>query len=113
MHAMYHVGPTMLFGWSIGKLWCGIRVTEADTLRTPGLSRATVRWAIAAVPLMASLFFGVAGAVLTTLVVVVNGPILFDLRGLHDRAANTRVVERSAAGPGIWVRSARRVASTG
>ncbi len=109
MHAVYHVGPTFLFGWSMGKLWCGLRVTDAARLRRPDVVHATVRWAVAAVPLMSSLFLGAAGAVLTVLVLAVNAPILWDLRGLHDYAAGTKVVERSSAGPGVWVRSSRRV----
>ncbi len=106
MHAMYHVVPTVTFGWSVGKLWCGTRVIDAGALRLPGLRAATTRWAVAALPLMVNLFFGVAGALVTALVLAVNTPILFDLRGLHDYAAGTKVVERSAAGPGIWVRRA-------
>lgn len=109
LHAVYHVAPTMLYGWTIGKLWTGLRVSEEATLRTPGPFRATVRWAVAAVPMFASVLAGAPSSLVSLLVVAVYGPILFDLRGLHDRAAGTVVVERTKAGPGIWVKAPRRV----
>lgn len=108
LHGVYHVAPTMLYGWSIGKLWTGVRVTEEATLRTPGPLRASLRWAVAAVPLFASVLGDVSPGLVSALVVTVYGPILLDLRGLHDRAAGTVVVERTKAGPGVWVRTARR-----
>lgn len=108
MHAVYHAGPTALYGWTIGKLWCGLRVTDAARLRSPDVLRAGIRWAVAAVPLIAGLFVGATASVTSVLVIAVNGPILYDLRGLHDLAAGTKVVERSPAGPGIWVRTSRR-----
>ena len=107
LHGLYHVAPTMLFGWTIGKLWTGLRVAEEATLRTPGPLRSAVRWAVAAVPMFASVLGGAPTGLVTVLVVAVYGPILVDLRGLHDRAAGTVVVERTKAGPGVWVRSAR------
>jgi uncharacterized RDD family membrane protein YckC len=109
LHGVYHVAPTMLYGWTIGKLWTGLRVTEEATLRTPGPGRSSIRWAVAAVPMFASVLAGASPAVVSALVVAVYGPILVDLRGLHDRAAGTVVVERTKAGPGIWVRATRRV----
>jgi uncharacterized RDD family membrane protein YckC len=108
LHAVYHVAPTMLYGWTIGKLWTGVRVTHRASLRTPGALRSGCRWVVAAVPMFASVVAGAPAGLVSVLVAAVYGPILVDLRGLHDYAADTLVVERTKAGPGVWVRSARR-----
>ncbi len=107
LHAVYHIAPTMLFGWTVGKLWTGLRVAQPSTLRRPGPVRAAVRWAVAAIPMITSVGLGAPPGLVSALVFAVYGPILIDLRGLHDMAADTVVVERTKAGPGIWVRSGR------
>lgn len=104
IHLVYHVAPTTLYGWSIGKLWCGLRTVDGRTLRTPNPLRALLRWFVAYLPVLLSLWLGLHGDIAGLLVAVVYAPIMVDLRGLHDRAAGTRVMERSAAGPGLWVR---------
>jgi uncharacterized RDD family membrane protein YckC len=42
---------------------------------------------------------------MTLAVFAVYTPIVVDLRGAHDYAAGTVVVERTPSGPGIWVRT--------
>ncbi len=105
MHGVYYVSPTMLYGWSIGKLWTGLRVVDQHWLQTPGPVAVVVRWLVAALPMLAGLFLGLSSDWVGTLVLVVDAPIMVHLRGLHDLAAGTLVVERTTAGPGIWVRS--------
>jgi uncharacterized RDD family membrane protein YckC len=104
IHAIYYIVPTTWFGWSLGKLWTGIRVVDRRTLRSPGPARAAVRWFVAAVPMLAALFLGLSGNALTAAIFAIDAPIVVDLRGVHDYAAGTVVAERSTAGPGIWVR---------
>ncbi len=104
MHGVYYVSPTMLYGWSIGKLWAGLRVVDQHSLRTPGPVAVVVRWLVAALPMLAGLFLGLSSDWVGTLLFVVYAPIMVNLRGLHDLAAGTLVVERTAFGPGIWVR---------
>jgi uncharacterized RDD family membrane protein YckC len=106
MHCVYYVGPTMLYGWSIGKLWTGLRVVDRRSLRTPNPVAVMVRWLVAALPMLGGLFLGWSSDTVGTLLLVVYAPIMVNLRGLHDLAAGTLVVERSKAGPGIWVRHA-------
>lgn len=112
IHATYYVVPVGMFGWSIGKLWCGTRVVDRRTLNRPGISQTVVRWMVAALPFLSGLFLGLEGDWLTVLLMSVYAPIVVDLRGVHDYAAGTDVVERSALGPGIWVRSGRRATVT-
>lgn len=107
IHAAAHVVPVAMFGWTFGKLWCGLRVVDRRTLRTPGPISAVVRWIVAALPLLVALATGMNGDLRTVLMMAVYAPIVWDLRGLHDRAAGTLVVERSTAGPGLWVRRPR------
>ena len=109
IHAMYYVVPTALWGWSIGKLWCGLRVVDRHTLATPTANRSLVRWAVAALPLLAALAGLLEGDWLGAAVMAINAPILVNLRGAHDYAAGTLVAERTAAGPGVWIGRRRRV----
>ena len=104
IHAVYYVAPTSLWGWSIGKLWCGIRVADRCMLDTPAWWRSLVRWFVAAMPLLLALGTFTTSDVLGLAVVAINAPIVVSLRGLHDYAAGTVVVEKSAAGPGLWMR---------
>jgi len=104
LHMAYFCVPTVLYGWSIGKLWLGTRVVDRHTLTRPAVWRVAVRWAVPYSPVLAGLLVGLPGDVIGPLVALAYAPIAWDLRGLHDRAAGTLVVERSVAGPGIWVR---------
>jgi uncharacterized RDD family membrane protein YckC len=104
VHAIYYVVPSTWFGWSIGKLWTGVRVVDRTTLRPPSPTRSFVRWLVSAVPMLAALFAGLNGNAMTVAVFAVYVPIVVDLRGAHDYAAGTVVAERTTAGPGIWVR---------
>jgi uncharacterized RDD family membrane protein YckC len=104
IHAMYYVAPTALWGWSVGKLWCGLRVVSRRTLHTPNPLAVLVRWLVAASPLLVGLFVPMNGDLVGFIITLVYAPILFTLRGLHDMAAGTVVVEQFAGGPGIWVR---------
>jgi uncharacterized RDD family membrane protein YckC len=110
IHAMYYIGPTALWGWSIGKLWCGLRVVARRTLQTPNPLRVVLRWLVAASPLLVGLFVHMNGDYVGLMVTLIYAPILFSLRGLHDLAADTLVVEQFPAGPGLWVRD--RVSET-
>jgi uncharacterized RDD family membrane protein YckC len=104
IHAMYYAAPTALWGWSIGKLWTGLRVVSRRTLRTPNPLAVLVRWVVAALPLLAGLLMGLDSDIAGLLVTLIYAPIMIDLRGLHDYAADTLVVEQFTTGPGIWVR---------
>jgi uncharacterized RDD family membrane protein YckC len=99
LHCMYFTAPTALFGWSVAKLWCGLRVVDRHSLRTPRLPATLLRWAVAYVPVAASELFHLGDVLVGMLWVAVLGPIMLDLHGLHDRAARTRVIERSVGGP--------------
>jgi uncharacterized RDD family membrane protein YckC len=105
IHAIYYIVPTTWFGWSLGKLWTGLRVVDRRTLRAPSPLHAGVRWLVAALPMLAALFAGLHGNAMTIAVFAVYSPIVVDLRGTHDYAAGTVVAERTPAGPGIWVRA--------
>ena len=87
-----------MFGWSIGKLWLGVRVVELRTQRVPRPTTATIRWFVAAVPMLLGMFAGLAGDWMSAAMMAVYAPIMVDLRGLHDYAAGTVVVERRARG---------------
>lgn len=104
LHMFYFCVPTGLFGWSIGKLWAGTRVVEVHSLARPAWWRVVVRWIVPYSPVLAGLVIGLPGDVIGPLVALTYLPIMWDLRGAHDRAAGTTVVERSVAGPGVWVR---------
>ncbi|MCB0980164.1 MAG: RDD family protein [Acidimicrobiaceae bacterium] len=107
LHAAVYALPTVTYGWTLGKLWTGLRLVGADTMRAPSLLHALLRWVVSAAPLAAAIALGAPGDVAALALVAVDLPILWDLRGLHDRAAGTVVVERSVGGPGIWVRRHR------
>jgi hypothetical protein len=98
LHCMYFVAPTALFGWSIAKLWSGLRVVDRRTLRTPHVPALVLRWLVAYVPVAAAQVFHLGDALVGVLWLVVLGPIMVDLHGLHDRAAHTLVVERRSSG---------------
>lgn len=108
IHGVYYVLPTAMFGWSIGKLWMGIRVVDHRSLGRPGVVAAAMRWLVAALPMLLGLYLGLDNSWVTLLVMIVYAPIMVNLRGLHDYAAGTVVAERSASGPGLWVRRPRR-----
>ena len=88
----YFVVPTALFGWSIGKLLAGTRVVDLRSGRIPNPLRVIVRWVIPYLPVIVSLTVGLAGDVIGFAVAFVYLPIVWDLRGWHDRAARTIVV---------------------
>jgi len=109
LHAVYYVAPTALWGWTIGKLWCGIRVVDRRTVRTPAAWQATIRWLTAALPWLLGLGGVLGEDGVGCAVVLVHAPVMLNLRGLNDYAAGTLVVEKTAAGPGLWVRRSRSV----
>jgi len=94
VHMVYFVVPSTLFGWSIGKLVASTRVVVANSRRPPNLWRAVVRWVIPYSPVVVALTVGLPGDVTGLLVALVYLPIMLDLRGWHDRAAATLVVNR-------------------
>ena len=93
------------YGWTLGKLCTGLRLVDRRTLRTPGVLTVTERWLVADAVLLAVIVFGLNGNWATFALLAVYLPIVADLRGLHDRAAGTLVVERSVDGPGIFVKA--------
>jgi uncharacterized RDD family membrane protein YckC len=109
IHAVYYVVPTALWGWSIGKLWCGIRVVDRRHLHTPSLWQATLRWLVAALPFLLGLGALLNDDAVGLLTVLIHAPVMLDLRGVHDYAAGTVVAEKTAAGPGGWFRGTRSV----
>ena len=80
-------------------------MVDRHTLHTPAPWAAVVRWAVAYVPVAAGLLLHLNDEVVALLWLGVHGPILWDLRGAHDRLAGTVVVERTASGPHGWVSS--------
>ncbi|MCE9621702.1 MAG: RDD family protein [Actinomycetia bacterium] len=93
VHMFYFVVPTALFGWSIGKLICHTRVIGARSHRTPAPWRVVLRWVIPYAPVILALTVGLGGDVMGLAIAFVYLPIMLDLRGWHDRAAGTLVVE--------------------
>ena len=85
-------------GGNLGNLALGTRVIGADDGARTGTGRATVRWIVVAVPIVAA---GFAGwwwfAAVWTLAVF--GPVAFTRRhqGLHDLVAGVVVVQRRHA----------------
>lgn len=102
------VPSTVLAGWSLGKLAVGTRLVAAETLMSPGVVAATTRWVVSAVPVLLVMAADMSAELVTPLLLVVYAPIAIALRGLHDYGAGTLVVDRSPAGPGIWVRCGTR-----
>ena len=96
VHFVYYVLPTATYGWTLGKLIVSTRIVDRHTLRTPLPLAVGVRWAVMAAPLAIGLAAGNPTDLRALLAIVVYLPILWDLRGLHDRAARTLVVERAA-----------------
>ena len=101
------VPATALAGWSIGKLVVGTRVVAQNTLRSPGVLAASARWVVSAAPVLVVMIADLSADLVTPLLLFVYAPIVLALRGLHDYGAGTLVVERSPAGPGVFVRRAR------
>ena len=97
VHMFYFVVPTALFGWSIGKLVARTRVVDARSHRTPNPLRTVVRWVIPYIPVVVALTVGLPGDLIGLAIAVVYLPIMWDLRGWHDRAARTLVVEARPA----------------
>ena len=93
VHMFYFVVPTALFGWSIGKLVVRTRVVEVQSHRTPNWWRAIVRWAVPYSAMIVGLSVGLPGDLIGVIIAFVYLPIMVDLRGWHDRAARTLVVE--------------------
>ena len=93
VHMFYFVVPTALFGWSIGKLVAGTRVIDARSHRTPSPWRVVLRWLVPYLPVIIALTIGMDGDLIGLAIAMVYLPIMLDLRGLHDRAAGTLVVE--------------------
>jgi uncharacterized RDD family membrane protein YckC len=93
VHMIYFVVPTTMFGWSIGKRLARTRVVGGDNHRIPNPWRAMVRWVIPYAPVMVALTVGLPGELVGLAIAIVYLPIMLDLRGWHDRAANTLVVE--------------------
>lgn len=93
VHMFYFVVPTAMFGWSIGKLVARTRVVDLQTHRHPNWWRAILRWVIPYSAIIVGLTVGLPGDVMGLVVAFVYLPIMLDLRGWHDRAARTLVVE--------------------
>lgn len=85
--AVYTVGPTALWGQTLGKVAVGTRVVAENDGSLPGWRRSAIRWAIPGLlgrlPLIGIL---ISLAVTASLVVDPRR------RGLHDKAAGTIVI---------------------
>ncbi len=100
VHMFYFVGPAAMFGWSIGKLVVRTRVVDLENHRSPNWWRAIVRWLVPYAVVIVGLTVGLPGDVMGLVIAFVYLPIMLDLRGWHDRAAHTLVVEaRRSSGP--------------
>ena len=93
VHMFYFVVPTAMFGWSIGKLVLRTRVVDLTNHRPPNWWRAIVRWVVPYAAVIVGLTVGLPGGVIGLVIAFVYLPIMLDLRGWHDRAAHTLVVE--------------------
>jgi len=84
--AAYHIGFTVSFGQTPGKMLMGTRVLKERTARIPDLGSAALRWVVPGI------FVFLPGV--SVISVVIYGWLLFDglRRGLHDRVARTVVV---------------------
>lgn len=94
LHLLYTAVPMLGWGWTIGKLCLGIRVIDRRTLRLPSPAAVFARWAVATAPLLAGVFGLLHGDAIGLLALGIFAPVLVNLRGLHDMAAGTAVVER-------------------
>jgi uncharacterized RDD family membrane protein YckC len=103
--ALYFVVPPAAWGWTVGKRVAGVREVSARRLVTPNPLSLTVRWLVTCAPILLGLFVHVNGDLVGFAVTLVYAPILVGLRGLHDLAAGTIVVEALPSGPGGWVRN--------
>jgi uncharacterized RDD family membrane protein YckC len=94
--ALYTVGTVAVTGRTVGKRLLGLRVADLATGTIPDLRAATVRWAVASAPALASLLLPARSPLarllpLVTIAVylgILRGPLH---RGLHDHAAGTIV----------------------
>jgi uncharacterized RDD family membrane protein YckC len=94
VHFVYYALPSASHGWTLGKLVLDTRLVDRRTLRTPSPLAVGVRWCVMAAPLAIALVLGSRYDLRVALALAVYLPIMWDLRGLHDRAAGTLVVER-------------------
>ena len=94
VHLLYTAVPMLVGGWTIGKLCLGVRVIDRTTLRLPSPTSVLLRWLVAAAPLLGAVFGQLHGDLIGLAALLVYAPILVNLRGLHDLAAGTVVVER-------------------
>ncbi|CAN5468661.1 hypothetical protein BH10ACT2_BH10ACT2_11270 [soil metagenome] len=92
VHMFYFVAPTALFGWSIGKLIAQTRVVDVKSHSTPNIWQAALRWVLPYGPVIVALTIGLPGDLTGIAVAFVYLPIMLNLRGWHDRAAGTLVV---------------------
>ena len=85
--AVYTVGPTALWGQTLGKIAVGTRVVAESDGSLPGWRRAAVRWALPGV-------LGRLPYVGIWVSLAIMASLVWDprRRGLHDRAAGTIVV---------------------
>lgn len=118
--AAYPIVAIGKYGRTVGKRLCNLVVRRADG-GPPGWTRAVVRFAVTAVPLVAATVLNRAlgddREVLNNLLQVVIGgltyaPMVFDeqRRGLHDLLAGTRVVCTTAPLATIAEQIAQRAA---
>jgi len=94
LHLLYTAVPVLGWGWTIGKLCLGVRVIDHRSLRLPSPVSVFVRWVVGAAPLLAGVFGLLHGDAIGLLALAVYAPVMVNLRGLHDMAAGTTVVER-------------------
>jgi uncharacterized RDD family membrane protein YckC len=94
LHLLYTVVPMLGWGWTIGKLCTRTRVIDRTSLGLPSPAAVLARWWVAAVPVLGGVSGLLHGDLIGLAALVVYAPVMVCLRGLHDLAAGTVVVER-------------------
>lgn len=99
VHMLYFVLPVAMFGWTIGKLVARTRVIDRHNHRPPSWWRAILRWLVPYSPVIVGLTVGLPGDAMGLFIAFVYLPVIVDLRGWHDRAGRTIVVEAISPRP--------------
>ena len=90
--AGYDIGAHAIWGRTVGKVVVGTRCESLDG-DVPGFRRAALRWLVPAAPVVVATVWTGVSLLAVPWGIAVFAPIFgAERRGLHDRAAGTRVV---------------------